>query len=71
MTVKPINKNTLTREEFEAALMARLPLAAVKQFPSSTWVYDLEGAVVGGLIFREKRVGGGFAMGYPVGYLHD
>lgn len=71
MNVKPINKNTLTRGEFEREVVAKFPLAAVKQFPISTWVYDLEGAVLGGLIFREKRVGGGFAMGYPVGYLHD
>lgn len=71
MNVPAINKDTLTRSEFETRLIALFPLAVVKQFPISTWVYGLEGDVLGGLVCAEKRVGRGLAMLRPVGYLHN
>lgn len=71
MRVPAINKDTLTRPEFEIRLVALFPLAVVKQFPISTWVYDLEGGVLGGLVWREKRVRRGLSMSFPVGYLHN
>jgi hypothetical protein len=70
MNVPAINKATLSRPEFDRAVSEKFPLAAVQNFPYSSYVKDLDGGVLGGLAWGRKRVHSRLYQNTFVGYLH-
>ena len=70
MRVPAINKVTLTRPEFDRAVAEKFPLAVVSNFPYSSYVKDLDGGVLGGLAWSQKRLYSRTHQTVFVGYLH-
>jgi hypothetical protein len=70
MRVPAINKVTLSRPEFDRAVSEKFPLAAVQNFPYSSYVKDLDGGVLGGLVWTQSSVRSRHYQNIFVGYLH-
>jgi len=66
------NRNIMTQDQWKSAVLSRFPLVTVAEHKSTSICYDLNGNVLGGLVWRERRTRhGGIELHIPVGYLHS